>query len=204
MAYGTIALDSISSSGNLSITGNVSSSGAISSTGNITSSGTITASTGTIYPLTSGTAITTTSGTTVDFTSIPSWVKRVTLSFAGVSTTSTSGLIVRLSTGGVFATTGYVAASDSMATGVGPNARTDAFPLGDAAPTAAEAFSGSYTFTTLGSNIWVGALAGAGTLPSVLLGGGYVTLGGVLDGIRLTTISGTPTFDAGTLNILYE
>jgi hypothetical protein len=197
MAYGTIALDAISSSGNLSITGNVASSGNITAT-NIPV-------TGAMYPLMMGTAITTTTGTTVDYTSLPNWVKRITLSFAGVSTNSTSGLIVRLSTGSVFATTGYVAASDSMATTVAPNARTDAFPLGDVTITAAELFSGTYTFTNIGSNTWVGTLAGASTtLPSVFAGGGYVTLGGVLDGIRLTTIAGTATFDAGTVNILYE
>ena len=36
--------------------------------------------------LTSGTAQASTSGTSIDFTSIPSWVKRITVMFDGVST----------------------------------------------------------------------------------------------------------------------
>jgi hypothetical protein len=33
---------------------------------------------------------------------------------------------------------------------------------------------------------------------------GQVSLGGVLDRVRITTANGTDTFDAGTVNILYE
>jgi hypothetical protein len=34
--------------------------------------------------------------------------------------------------------------------------------------------------------------------------GNALALGGVLDRVRLTTVNGTDTFDAGTVNILYE
>jgi hypothetical protein len=34
--------------------------------------------------------------------------------------------------------------------------------------------------------------------------GGTVTLSGTLDRVRITTVNGTDTFDAGTVNILYE
>jgi hypothetical protein len=34
--------------------------------------------------------------------------------------------------------------------------------------------------------------------------GGSVTLSGTLDRVRITTVSGTDTFDAGSINILYE
>jgi hypothetical protein len=39
-----------------------------------------------------------TSGTAIDFTSIPSWVKRITIAMAGVKTSGTSA--VRITTGG--------------------------------------------------------------------------------------------------------
>jgi hypothetical protein len=35
-------------------------------------------------------------------------------------------------------------------------------------------------------------------------GGGNVTLSGVLDRLRITTVNGTDTFDAGSINIMYE
>jgi len=35
-------------------------------------------------------------------------------------------------------------------------------------------------------------------------GAGTKTISGVLDRIRLTTVNGTDTFDAGSVNILYE
>jgi hypothetical protein len=34
--------------------------------------------------------------------------------------------------------------------------------------------------------------------------GASITLGGTLDRVRITTVNGTDTFDAGTINILYE
>ncbi len=34
--------------------------------------------------------------------------------------------------------------------------------------------------------------------------GGSIALGGALDRIRLNTVGGTATFDAGAFNILYE
>jgi hypothetical protein len=37
-----------------------------------------------------------------------------------------------------------------------------------------------------------------------MLGSGSVTLSGVLDRVAVTTVNGTDTFDAGTVNILYE
>ena len=36
------------------------------------------------------------------------------------------------------------------------------------------------------------------------VGGGNKTLSGTLDRIRITTVNGTDTFDAGTINIMYE
>jgi hypothetical protein len=42
------------------------------------------------------------------------------------------------------------------------------------------------------------------TLSSGGYGGGRVTLGGVLDGIRIITANGSDTFDAGSVNIIYE
>jgi hypothetical protein len=47
-------------------------------------------STGAYGQIKSGTAVASTSGTSIDFTSIPSWVKRITVMFDSVSTNGSS------------------------------------------------------------------------------------------------------------------
>ena len=54
----------------------------------------------------SGTAQNSTSGTAIDFTGIPSWVKRITVMFNGVSTNGTSNLLLQIGAGSV-TTSGY-------------------------------------------------------------------------------------------------
>ena len=58
----------------------------------------------------SGTSQASTSGTSIDFTSIPSWVKRVTVMFNGVSSNGASQKLIQIGSGSV-TTTGYVASS---------------------------------------------------------------------------------------------
>jgi hypothetical protein len=38
----------------------------------------------------------------------------------------------------------------------------------------------------------------------VTIGTGSLALGGTLDRVRITTVNGTDTFDAGSINIMYE
>jgi hypothetical protein len=68
--------------------------------------------------LTLGTAQASTSGTSIDFTGIPSYVKRVTVMFSGVSTNGTSLVQVRLGDSGL-ETTGYLGGSGNITTSVG-------------------------------------------------------------------------------------
>ena len=70
---------------------------------------------------------------------------------------------------------------------------------------ASAVINGGMTIVTLGSNVWAafGVLLqshAAGAMPN----GGSVTLAGTLDRVRITTVNGTDTFDAGSINILYE
>ena len=154
--------------------------------------------------LTNGTAVTA-SGTSVDFTGIPSWVKRITVMLGGVSTNGTSARVIRLSTGGSFIATGYLGACDIMSGGVSPNNFSTGFGWSDATGSATDVVHGAYTFTFIGNNLWVGTLAlGYSSSTIIGIGGGSITLGGTLDGVRITTVGGTDTFDAGSINILYE
>ena len=151
-------------------------------------------------PLVSGTAQASTSGTSIDFTGIPSWVKRITVMLSGVSTNGTSNLLIQIGSGG-FTTTGY-ASEASQGTDV---TSTIGF-LQTSSLTAGSLRTGLSTIVSLGSSIYVcaGVIADTTATGSAARVGGTVTLSGTLDRIRITTVGGTDTFDAGTINIMYE
>jgi hypothetical protein len=156
-----------------------------------------------LYPLVSGTAVASTSGTSIDFTGIPSWVKRITVMFNGVSTSGSSSPLVQLGTSGGVVTSGYGGSSSLIASSVTSQNFTTGF--GERSQDAAAVRTGSWNITNISGNIWVcaGVLGRSdGAITSVT--GGTVTLGGTLDRVRITTVNGTDTFDAGSINILYE
>jgi hypothetical protein len=154
----------------------------------------------------SQTAQATTSGTSFDFTSIPSTAKRITIMFAGVSTNGTSIMQVQVGAGSI-ATSGYTAACSYTYAGNSIMATsTSAFVLSGSGIGAASALSGSIVFTQLSSLVWVaqGVMINVVSDPSSNASAGTVTLSGALDRVRITTVNGTDTFDAGSINILYE
>jgi hypothetical protein len=152
--------------------------------------------------ITSGTAVASTSGTSIDFTGIPSWVKRVTVMFQGLSSNSTSFIIVQLGTGSTtYTTSGYLGAVNS---GNSITNQTTGFGV-IGQPASANVIHGSATITNITNNSWV--YAGTTYLSNTGLGGGgagSVSLGAALTAVRITTVNGTDTFDAGSINILYE
>jgi len=153
----------------------------------------------TVGVINSGTAQATTGGTIITFTGIPAGVKRVTMMFNGVSTSGTSNYLVQIGAGSI-QTTGYVSGSQ---TGTSAVASTAGMIL--LTGNAALAWSGIFTFAYLGSNLWVSSHStGRSSDGGSNCGGGTVTLSGTLDRIALTTVNGTDTFDAGSVNILYE
>ena len=153
-----------------------------------------------------GTAVATTTGTTADFTGIPSWVKRITVIFNGVSTSGTSNYLVQIGAGSV-TSTGYLGASLASQAGASSAAGgtgTSGFVVADAV-SAAYIYNGSLLIQNISGNIWIqsGTLV-ANTAARASVSGGNVTLSGTLDRVRITTQNGTDTFDAGSINILYE
>lgn len=168
----------------------------------IATDGTITGTKGNLQ-LISGTAVSA-SGTSVDFTSIPSWVKRITVMFNGVSTNGTSNFQVQLGDSGGIENTSYVAyGANTTASAIGGTAYTTGF--GIRYDTAASLMSGAMTIINVSGNIWVSThnLVGS-TTTNGYYGAGNKTLSDVLDRIRITTVNGTDTFDAGSINILFE
>lgn len=150
----------------------------------------------------SGTAVASTSGTSIDFTSIPSWVKRITVMFAGVSTNGSSILILQLGSGSV-ATSGYLGAGGDLVGAVASN-----FTVGFGTETAgntAQVRHGSIRFCNLSGNTWAAdGILSLSNGAQIFYCSGSVALSGTLDRVRVTTVNGTDTFDAGSINILYE
>jgi len=171
---------------------------------NTTFAGTITASGGVMYPLTSGTAVSAT-GTAIDLTGIPSWVRRVTVMFNGVSTNGTSNIQVQLGTTSGVETSSYAGSTFvAQTTGVGTSSFSTGFLI-DSTTSATDVRSGAIILSTLGSNVWVGI--GNFALTNISRNSflsGAKTTATTLDRVRITTVNGTDTFDAGTINLLWE
>lgn len=167
---------------------------------------TIGAATGTHYPFTAGTAVASTSGTSIDFTSIPSWVKRITVMLQGVSTNGSSIPQIQIGSGSVStssynATTSYGSSAGQFST------LTSGVPLSVSNVAGASAvFSGAVVLILVGSNTWIaqGSNAINTNNIAVVIAGTSPALSGALDRVRITTVNGTDTFDAGLINILYE
>jgi len=165
---------------------------------------TLLAATATSSVNTLATAVASTSGTSITFSSIPAWVKRITVMFQGVSTNSTNPIQVQIGSGSI-TTSGYNSSSSSLGSGVGTTSSTVGFVM--YAVAAANTNSGQMIITTLGGNVWVASHSIKNATTSTCVGGGDVTLAGTLDQLRIvgsTTGSPTDTFDAGSVNILYE
>ena len=156
--------------------------------------------------VTSGTAVASTSGTSIDFTSIPSWVKRITVMMNGVSISSAAPYpIVQLGSGSVTAS-GYLGTLTTLVStsSVSTTATTTGFYFGNFSSTS-DTVNGQMVLTLQNSNNWVasGTFSNTNNLRG-LLTAGNLSLGGTLDRIRITTTNGTTTFTAGSINILYE
>ena len=149
--------------------------------------------------LRSGTAVTA-SGTSVNFTDIPSWVKRITVMFNGVSTNGSSNIQIQIGSS-TFTTSGYLGSVQVSSVAL-------AFTTGFGVSynhTSANNLYGVYRVQLLTGNTWVyDGMNSRSNDNGVTLGAGSLALSGTLDRIRITTVNGTDTFDAGTINILFE
>jgi hypothetical protein len=154
--------------------------------------------------ITSGTTVASTSGTSIDFTSIPSWVKRITVMFSGVSTSGTSVKLIQIGDSGGVETTSYLSTSTRITSGgVSTAGSTVGYNINSIV--AADLLQGAISICTLGSNKWVASgLLAENATTLTLTSAGSKTLSDTLDRVRITTVNGTDTFNAGSINILYE
>jgi hypothetical protein len=169
--------------------------GHVQSPGYFITSGTVNA--GAANPLSGGTA--------VSYTDIPSWVKKITIMFYNASTSGASNMQIQFGTGATptYTTSGYQGtALASTAAGNSASNSTTGFILNGSA--GAALLNGIGTFTNVFGNTWAGTISmGQSDSARLMTTSAGIALGAALTAIRVT-MNGTDTFDAGSINILYE
>jgi len=167
----------------------------------------VTTNSGAVYNgLQIATAVASTSGTSIDFTSIPSWVKRITVMLSGVSTSGTSNLFMRVGYGATptYLTSGYT--YNNSDPGGSASSTTGCILNGSTAVTAATLFSGQIVILVQDASS--GSIVISSSTANVsrsISGTGRVTIPtAFVSAIRITTEGGADTFDAGSINIIYE
>lgn len=158
--------------------------------------------------ITPGTTTTPGAVTFIDVTGIPSWVRRIQILYQGISYNSNAIPAVQIGSSGGVVTSGYVSAGGDYVPTANHTSATNAFIQSGATSgvgASTNLIHGIATLVHIGSNVWVfsSVLASTG-VANTGTGSGYLSLGAVLDRIRLTTQAGTSTFDAGSFNIIYE
>lgn len=142
--------------------------------------------------------------TAANFTGIPAWVKRVTVIFEGVSLSGADNIIVQLGDSGGLETTGYLGGSGYSIQGGSTQSANFTTGFGFYAGDAARVVHGIMQIDNITGNKWVAGLSGGfSNAAAFSSGGGSKTLSETLDRVTVTR-TGTNTFDAGTINILYE
>jgi hypothetical protein len=146
------------------------------------------------------TAQPTTSGTSITFTGIPSWVKRITVMLSAVSTSGSNNLLVRIGDSGGIETTSYASCAQL---GAGAATDTTGFII-TRTILSTSTTSGMVVLTNIDGNTWTMLANIFETAGSTTSSAGVKTLSDVLTQLSLTNVNSVDTFDAGSINILYE
>ena len=153
---------------------------------------------------TSATAQSPTSGTSFSFTSLPAGLSVIHVCLADLSCNgSGENFLLEIGDSGGFETSGYLATVTHLQAGAGQGGTnsTAAFLIAQG-PGASDVVGGVLTLVHLGSNLW--SMGGVVKTSASYTNhtGGTKTLSAELDRINIKT-SGTNTFDAGTVNLIY-
>ena len=134
----------------------------------------------------------------IDYGSIPSGTKRITVMFHLLSNGGSGQLQVQLGTSSGLTTSGYVSRSDW-----GSGGEQTLTGFGVYGISGSSTLSGIMTLVHMGSNVWVESHTARYNSSNGVFGGGGVTLGGTCDRIRITP-NASNTFDGGSVNVMYE
>lgn len=192
--------------GNLTTAGALSTSGAYSCAITLTGNTTVTLPESGTLGITLGTEQASTSGTAIDFTSIPAWVRRITVMFNAVSTSAASGnaFAIQIGDSGGIEATGYQSAWADVLNIASGGSGTTYFGLTTGNNSSSQGMSGTAILTLQDSSDNTWAITGSMQCSSNLnIFGGIKSLSGTLDRVRIIQQLGG-TFDAGAINITYE
>lgn len=144
---------------------------------------------------------------TVDFTGIPSWVKRITIAFSALSGSGADNMVVQLGTASGFTATGYIgSAANFGSSAINTYNYTVGFGLGGTIA-GGTTYGGVVTLVNVSGNTWAAStVVGGSTVASGSgggSGGGYITLSGALTQVRMA-MDGSTNYDGGTINVIYE
>ena len=143
------------------------------------------------------------SPTSLPYTDIPSWVRRITIMFSGVSLSASANIVVRIGDSGGIENTGYVSTSAVVVNAAATAVANDTTGFVIRMTAAAAIFSGHMVLTNATGNLWISSHSGKTTTTNAAFGGGDKTLSDTLTQLTITSTS-TDSFDAGTVNVLYE
>ncbi len=151
--------------------------------------------------------VATTSTTLIALTAaIPSWVKRITLTFTQVSTTGGSPVLVQIGDSGGIEASGYTSGygNNNAGSSAGAAVTSAGFMIPGVAATDTRSGTLTLTLNDATSNTWTAAGAFYVNATQVGFCAGDKALTATLDRISVTTAGGVDTFDNGTIGILYE
>lgn len=149
------------------------------------------------------TILNTSSGTEFTILGFPAGVHRITILVNGISLVDGAIPIIRIGCGSVDST-GYFSANTGLAnTTAFTTTSTVAFPLTSASGSIST-HTGTMTLINVDANIWLANSMISNGVAANDISSGVKTLSCTLDRIQLTTVTGTSTFDGGSINIMYE
>jgi hypothetical protein len=162
----------------------------------------VTTNSGAVYNgIQSATAVTA-SGSAVDFTGIPSWAKRITVIFNGLSWNVATNIGIRIGAGSI-ETTGYLSGQQWAG---GDGISTTEFRIVGGNNSADKVVSGICTIANVSGNTWVSScmLLNTSSGNSPWFQGGSKITASTLSVLQVQTLTGGTTFDSGSINIFYE
>jgi len=142
-----------------------------------------------------------TSGTSVDFTGLPSGVRNIKILFDQISLSGTDTLLCQLRDGGGLETSGYASMAENGNTRVASTSGLQISSSGDAS----HAYTGQINLSLEDStnNTWCSFGILRQNDSNISLSGGSKTLSAELDGLRIL-VSGSNTYDAGSLSVMFQ
>jgi hypothetical protein len=144
-------------------------------------------------------------GTTVTFTGIPSWVKKVTIVGANLSSAGSADFVVRIGPSSGVVTTGYTSVSGTI-TGTNTtntNDNTTSFYFASI-NAGSDISNGVAVLHNISGNTWIYSSVCCSNAVRARMSDGSITLSGTLSVISIIPTDGVTAFDAGTFNLFYE